>query len=127
MRNSVVRLPTRYSSHCAQYCTKQARRAESAASFGHNRVTHCPCQTHRYNDRNPTSIVFLRKGTHVAKGRYEEASIRVLKGLEPVKERPGMYTRTTDPTHIIQEVIDNAADEALGEYATHIDVTVHAD
>jgi topoisomerase-4 subunit B len=63
----------------------------------------------------------------VAKGRYEEASIRVLKGLEPVKERPGMYTRTGDPTHIVQEVIDNAADEALAGYARHIDVTVHAD
>jgi len=63
----------------------------------------------------------------LAKGRYIESSIRVLKGLEPVKERPGMYTRTQDPTHIIQEVIDNAADEALGGYATHIDVTLHVD
>ncbi len=63
----------------------------------------------------------------MAKGRYIESSIRVLKGLEPVKERPGMYTRTQDPTHIIQEVIDNAADEALGGYALHIDVTLHAD
>jgi topoisomerase-4 subunit B len=63
----------------------------------------------------------------LAKARYEEASIRVLKGLEPVKERPGMYTRTADPTHIIQEAIDNAADEALGGYAQHIDVTMHAD
>jgi len=63
----------------------------------------------------------------VAKGRYEEASIRVLKGLQPVKERPGMYTRTADPTHIVQEVIDNAADEALGGHATRIDVRVHAD
>lgn len=63
----------------------------------------------------------------MAKGRYEESSIRVLKGLEPVKERPGMYTRTIDPTHVIQEVIDNAADEALGGYATRIDVTVHED
>jgi topoisomerase-4 subunit B len=63
----------------------------------------------------------------LAKGRYIESSIRVLKGLEPVKERPGMYTRTQDPTHIIQEVIDNAADEALGGYATLIDVTLHAD
>ena len=44
---------------------------------------------------------------------YGEASIRVLKGLEPVKQRPGMYTRTDNPLHIIQEVIDNAADEAL--------------
>jgi len=63
----------------------------------------------------------------LAKRRYEESSIRVLKGLEPVKERPGMYTRTDDPTHIIAEVIDNAADEALGGHATCIEVTVHAD
>jgi len=63
----------------------------------------------------------------VAKGRYEEASIRVLKGLQPVRERPGMYTRTSDPTHIVHEVIDNAADEALAGFATRIDVRVHAD
>ena len=46
---------------------------------------------------------------------YSEGSIRVLKGLEPVKQRPGMYTRTDNPLHIIQEVLDNAADEALAE------------
>ena len=63
----------------------------------------------------------------MAKGKYEESSIRVLKGLQPVRERPGMYTRTTDPTHIIQEAIDNAADEALAGQATRIDVRVHAD
>ena len=44
---------------------------------------------------------------------YDESTFRVLKGLEPVRERPGMYTRTDSPMHIIQEVIDNAADEAL--------------
>ncbi|MDO5059539.1 MAG: ATP-binding protein, partial [Neisseria sp.] len=59
--------------------------------------------------------------------QYSESSITVLKGLEPVKERPGMYTRTENPTHICQEVIDNAADEALGGFATEIDVTVHED
>ena len=58
---------------------------------------------------------------------YNEESIKVLKGLEPVKERPGMYTRTDSPTHICQEVIDNAADEALGGFATKIDVEIHAD
>src|SRR5436309_3237823 len=59
--------------------------------------------------------------------RYGEASIRVLKGLEPVKQRPGMYTRTDNPLHIIQEVIDNAADEALAGFGVRIDVTLHAD
>src|SRR5438445_447084 len=58
---------------------------------------------------------------------YSESSIRVLKGLEPVKQRPGMYTRTENPLHIIQEVIDNASDEALGGYAKHIVVTHNAD
>jgi len=58
---------------------------------------------------------------------YSEASIRVLKGLEPVKQRPGMYTRTENPLHIIQEVIDNASDEALGGYCKNIIVTLNAD
>ncbi len=58
---------------------------------------------------------------------YSEGSIRVLKGLEPVKQRPGMYTRTDNPLHIIQEVIDNAADEALAGYGRKIRVTLHAD
>ncbi len=58
---------------------------------------------------------------------YSEASIKVLKGLEPVKQRPGMYTRTDNPLHIIQEAIDNAADEALAGYCKAIDVTLHAD
>jgi topoisomerase-4 subunit B len=60
-------------------------------------------------------------------GTYAEASIRVLKGLEPVKQRPGMYTRTDNPLHIVQEVIDNAADEALAGQGRRIDVTLHAD
>jgi topoisomerase-4 subunit B len=59
--------------------------------------------------------------------KYDEQSIKVLKGLEPVRARPGMYTRTDSPLHIIQEMIDNAADEALGGHAKHITVTVHKD
>jgi topoisomerase-4 subunit B len=58
---------------------------------------------------------------------YGEASIKVLKGLEPVRQRPGMYTRTDSPLHIIQEVIDNASDEILAGFGKHIDVTVHSD
>src|SRR5690554_523985 len=59
--------------------------------------------------------------------QYNESSFRVLKGLEPVRERPGMYTHTDSPAHIIQEVIDNAADEALGGFAKKIHVTTHRD
>ena len=59
--------------------------------------------------------------------KYAEESIRVLKGLEPVKQRPGMYTRTESPLHVIQEVIDNAADEALAGFGKRIALTIHAD
>ena len=58
---------------------------------------------------------------------YTAESISVLKGLEPVRHRPGMYTRTDHPLHIIQEAIDNAADEALGGYCKRITVTLHTD
>ncbi|MGV8899502.1 MAG: DNA topoisomerase IV subunit B [Burkholderiaceae bacterium] len=61
------------------------------------------------------------------KSEYNESSIRVLKGLEPVKQRPGMYTRTENPMHIVQEVIDNASDEALGGFSKTIQVTINAD
>jgi topoisomerase IV subunit B len=58
---------------------------------------------------------------------YSEGSIRVLKGLEPVKQRPGMYTRTDNPLHVIQEVLDNAADEALAGFGKRMKTTLHAD
>ena len=58
---------------------------------------------------------------------YTAESISVLKGLEPVRHRPGMYTRTDCPLHIIQEAIDNAADEALGGFCRRIRVTLHGD
>ena len=65
--------------------------------------------------------------TSSASSEYSEGSIRVLKGLEPVKQRPGMYTRTDNPLHIIQEVLDNAADEALAGYGKKIKVILHVD
>ena len=58
---------------------------------------------------------------------YTAESISVLKGLEPVRHRPGMYTRTDHPLHIVQEAIDNAADEALGGFCKRIAVTLHTD
>ena len=59
--------------------------------------------------------------------QYSESSIRVLKGLEPVKQRPGMYTRTDNPLHVIQEVLDNSADEALAGYGKKLKVILHTD
>ena len=59
--------------------------------------------------------------------RYNAADIEVLTGLDPVKRRPGMYTDTTRPNHLAQEVVDNAVDEALAGHARNIDITLHAD
>ncbi|MGV6816950.1 MAG: DNA topoisomerase IV subunit B [Thiotrichales bacterium] len=58
---------------------------------------------------------------------YNAADIEVLSGLEPVRKRPGMYTDTTRPNHLAQEVIDNSVDEAIAGHASRIDVTLHKD
>ncbi len=59
--------------------------------------------------------------------RYNAADIEVLEGLEPVKRRPGMYTDTTRPNHLVQEVVDNSVDEALAGHAKQVDVRVYED
>lgn len=59
--------------------------------------------------------------------RYNAADIEVLSGLDPVKRRPGMYTDTTRPNHMVQEVVDNSVDEALAGYAKTIEVVLHTD
>ena len=61
------------------------------------------------------------------KQAYSAAEIEVLTGLEPVRKRPGMYTDTTRPNHLAQEVIDNSVDEALAGFATEIEVVHHID
>ena len=58
---------------------------------------------------------------------YNAEAIEVLSGLDPVRKRPGMYTDTTRPNHIAQEVIDNSVDEALAGYATELKVILHSD
>jgi topoisomerase-4 subunit B len=58
---------------------------------------------------------------------YDAAAIEVLTGLDPVRKRPGMYTDTSRPNHLAQEVIDNSVDEAIGGHAGTMDVTLHAD
>lgn len=59
--------------------------------------------------------------------QYTSDAIEVLNGLDPVKRRPGMYTDTTRPNHLGQEVIDNSVDEALAGHATKIEVVLHTD
>ena len=58
---------------------------------------------------------------------YDAADIEVLTGLEPVRKRPGMYTDTSRPNHLIQEVVDNSVDEAISGHATKIEVQIHKD
>ena len=58
---------------------------------------------------------------------YTAGAIEVLSGLDPVRKRPGMYTDTTRPNHLAQEVIDNSVDEALAGHARHVQVILHAD
>lgn len=59
--------------------------------------------------------------------QYSASSIEVLSGLDPVRKRPGMYTDTSRPNHLVQEVIDNSVDEALAGHARHIRVQLHDD
>lgn len=58
---------------------------------------------------------------------YDAASIEILSGLDPVRKRPGMYTDTSRPNHLVQEVVDNSVDEALSGYAHHIEIRLFAD
>lgn len=58
---------------------------------------------------------------------YNADSIEVLSGLEPVRRRPGMYTDTTRPNHLGQEVIDNSVDEALAGHASRVEVILYPD
>ncbi len=59
--------------------------------------------------------------------KYDASSIEVLTGLEPVQKRPGMYTETTRPNHLAQEVLDNSVDEAIAGFASKIEVALYAD
>ncbi len=63
----------------------------------------------------------------MANAKYSAESLQVLSGLEPVRRRPGMYTDTTRPNHLVQEVVDNSVDEALAGYAREIEVTLMKD
>ncbi|MFQ3231023.1 MAG: topoisomerase-4 subunit B, partial [Reinekea sp.] len=63
----------------------------------------------------------------MSKNNYSAEAIEVLSGLDPVRKRPGMYTDTTRPNHLAQEVIDNSVDEAIGGYADQIDVVLYKD
>ena len=58
---------------------------------------------------------------------YNAAAIEVLTGLEPVRKRPGMYTDTTRPNHLVQEVVDNSVDEAIAGFADNIEVVLYKD
>ncbi|MFK8069050.1 MAG: DNA topoisomerase IV subunit B [Gammaproteobacteria bacterium] len=58
---------------------------------------------------------------------YDASDIEILSGLDPVRKRPGMYTDTTRPNHLVQEVVDNSVDEAIAGFASSINVILHRD
>ena len=63
----------------------------------------------------------------MAKNTYDSKAIEVLSGLDPVKKRPGMYTDTSCPNHLIQEVLDNSVDEAIAGHCSNIKVKIYKD
>jgi topoisomerase-4 subunit B len=63
----------------------------------------------------------------MAEKTYSAESLQVLSGLEPVRRRPGMYTDTTRPNHLVQEVVDNSVDEAIAGHASEIEVCINVD
>jgi len=63
----------------------------------------------------------------LAKNTYDSKAIEVLSGLDPVRKRPGMYTDTSCPNHLIQEVLDNSVDEAIAGHCSNIKVKIHKD
>jgi len=69
----------------------------------------------------------LFKNGRAGNSQYTAASVEVLEGLDPVRRRPGMYTDTSRPNHLAQEVIDNSTDEAISGYASRIDVVLFED
>ena len=61
----------------------------------------------------------------MVKKTYTASDIEILKGIEPVQKRPGMYTDTSTPNHLLQEVIDNCVDESIAGFCNNIDITVN--
>ena len=71
------------------------------------------------------SVILLY--TTMVKKTYTASDIEILKGIEPVQKRPGMYTDTSTPNHLLQEVIDNCVDESIAGFCNNIDITINAD
>ena len=79
------------------------------------------------NTRTDHDETTFRRVDVPSMSNYDASAIEVLTGLEPVQKRPGMYTDTSRPNHLAQEVVDNSVDEAIAGFASKIDVVLYKD
>src|SRR6266516_104897 len=80
-----------------------------------------------YGVKNKVVAAVLQERASPMSYVYDASAIEVLSGLEPVRKRPGMFTDTSRPNHMAQEVLDNSVDEAIAGYARNIEVTLYQD
>src|SRR5690606_19930551 len=119
---ALVRLPAGACAACGR-----GARAGAVPARSQDPRRRAPILAHPGGAPHPARLAVQPLRSLSMNSRYNAADIEVLSGLDPVKRRPGMYTDTTRPNHLAQEVVDNAVDEALAGHAREISVILFRD